>query len=849
VGLCSLLPTDAAKSLMQLKHVDKGCEVLFLQCFAAIFLHCPGLPLRHHAHRWDFFCARGVQPGQPSQQGGAASDVEPHSPHPWSEESLSQQFTDELRKLASACHRDTVCDFSCLLDVGETLTDLMELSIADFLLRWIGCKIDEEGVERLTWAGLKDDCWRRLFLLLRVVADDVAPLVKDAEQGMATESRYAALVEWAGRCTPCPILSWESLARKRMSDVIAFVAALYLSRPCCKPAKGSHLQKHLDVMQEALIRCTTLSRQDLAIKVTDVGFRPITQLCLKLHSHHKAIGEADAAFAQMRALQETLESQVTSFMWKLLQQPVASAAWGAERKEMPEVIKRRQVLPAQRIWELLASEGATGLELPMQTLAWEQNAEATALVQSILDVLRVHKDPFDTVFNQHASLDHRTWCQPERQGAVGKGTEVLDLRGLFMMHREGHWRKYVSSYQLEVIFIDVLSPRSSQEAGAEWMSHLVDDDELQIRRDEVKLLGGCLGKGLNRQGFAEVLLLICLRAKLHADATADWRVDLRFKEFITRHLEPLAHTTHDDDRTLFNEIFYDSATSLVLSSCEMPLRAVFEAYADVDEAIKMVTYSGFQQMCNHAGLSGSSLDEISPRIFRGLRAVQLGGLVDAAGDHDSDQASSSDSDGEHAAYTGDLSRSLLDFHGGHRYKARQQTQRRIADFPPSAALCFLEFAEALLAVVLYIDPNPFIRVSVRVERFLQKRLFRQLRRYHRSLLAKEVGDNGFSGVSSARLEMFTQDLRATSGGLTPSSLEMCRQDLNTTSAGAEFNLTIKLGDAGDRSFATLLEALEDHLADEHMSELEEQLGEPSPKQAHTFKKEMKQHPKPRRGKT
>jgi len=818
-ALHTLLPTDSARSILQQRHVaDRNTGSLFLQCLAALFLHDPGLPCRHHDHEtWDFLNISTHKVTDPLAAASNAAVADSHEElvflsegsadgehqhddgrHPLAEESLAHHATTVLHTLAQACHTDGLCDFSPLLDSQETVSELPFLNVHDFLLRWVNTKLDagyrHNGAALTNWNALRGQSWRPLFLLLRAVAGEVAPCEKDAELHMTDDDRCENLVKWASRCTRYKILSWDSVNFKHMNDVVAFVAALFLSRPSMPLASGSDLSKYSDHVRNVVSQCSAMSRQ-VQSPGDGVGMSHWTRMCAMLQDNRQVITKASSVINEMRQVQSTVEQSVSSLMLELLTQRALGrpCTLGSDVAARPDAAQQ-QVVPADIVWQHLVEEGFAPHPDHATSSYLREPAEVRELVQRVAATLQAHTDVLGAVFNNYASKDQRArrddqglrllreqrrrssmamGPQASRREGVGgllrSGTmafepvALVDLRGLLRLFREGGWRNLpgLQASQMEVVYLTVASHQSD----------LASRQPSSSPPAAPRALAACSGKGLDLHGFAEVILLTCLRTVCKAEGVSGADVVTCLTDFIERYVARIIHVGTDEHCKLFYEWFYDTAAALVLATYEPLLRAVFNTYAvsEMDEAdddsddgdghtvhVKYVSPMCFQQMLNDTGLSGGKLDTFFPRVFRGLRQLDACQLVEEDPLASTSVADSSDSDSDSDGDEDDRDPSPRLPPPSSPSTSDALRRRRAPSTSPmlSQGFCFVEFAEAILALALYTEPNPFTPVAERVEKFLRSRFLRHLRDHHRALVMS--GDGG--AASFDLVEMLEEHL-------------------------------------------------------------------------------------------
>lgn len=190
---------------------------------------------------------------------------------------------------------------------------------------------------------------------------------------------------------------------------------------------------------------------------------------------------------------------------------------------------------------------------------------------------------------------------------------------------------------------------------------------------------------------------------------------------------------HDRKRSSNRKSMRSSITNNVPIALERRMPAPLQTLMDV---------SSFEAMLEHAGILGGSLTGETLRyIFIGLRQTEQGPMEERPGfaalDDSDDECNSEhdedDDDGD-ASSRGSFSSTRSSICSNKRSSRKEQrgTQQ---DLP---RLAFNEFIDALVAVVLYKDPNPFLPFLVRFEHLILDGLLRPLSAYWEAL-SSEAG--------------------------------------------------------------------------------------------------------------
>jgi len=121
--------------------------------------------------------------------------------------------------------------------------------------------------------------------------------------------------------------------------------------------------------------------------------------------------------------------------------------------------------------------------------------------------------------------------------------------------------------------------------------------------------------------------------------------------------------------------------------------------------------AAFEVMLSHANLLRGRLDtEAVQKIFQGIQEEE---------DHPDP-----DSESEEAVHESDSSE-ISDVSAGDD----ESEEGEVYESNANIQFSYPEFTDALIAVVLYHDPNPFITFALRFERFLREKLLKPLQKH------------------------------------------------------------------------------------------------------------------------
>lgn len=833
-----VLPTRAAQCLLKPSDITRGNTPVISTILATFFLHFSNLPSSVPKNRaFDYLGAgelnlfagsdahappepdfntnamRILSHGSQSHDGpGADAPVAPQQ----SEDIPVKHVITSMERAAMVCGYDSLQQLSLLLRSGlETPADLMRLPPSDFLLRWMNYKLDRNEEDLI--ASLSDlKGGKELMELLRRIAPDVVALMPEARllpearkhlangtgaTGAALAAatpgpeadnmRMMLVVEVGARCTSFDILTKEALAEGQADVIAAFLAGLFLSRPCLPVCHHTELKGHIDHL-EATIKQG--SYKYWAEPGKDVG-GSFAKLCRWLQDNRQRFQTALDAVQAARNLHETVELRLHTFLGDLL----AQRARGTPCKiaEEPEVrdAMRTHTVSNDRLKRVIIRE--------TDQVFGDAFIETAGCIE---DLLRKHASLFHQMFQfyavNHASQNsqvhghHPTHlsrsgsrfsrifvdAQGVAKGDAEGGGMQVDLHGLMRVYKDCRLRSTgLMPRDIDLIFAEIKSeardyesqhaakhnptadeqqeaqhPQAEKEKGGKLLSPTAQAALGRTKsRGSVNMLAMPQDFGLRLEDFMEAMIVISARAQGKFCGSLPEKI-FRLTE---RCLWPHACRPRD---TFFYQLAFDTGVRAILIKNDAALRAVFTMYVSLGQefekdvsdvpqpanrmsrtslrrksrktkrwalqlekmrepgascvSLKMMHIGAFEIMLGHADLLKGRLDDTALKnIFEGIQE-------DDEIDDDSDDDAVPDL----------LHRSShMEFGDPHDMETLSSLddEEEVLGANHPIYFSFPEFTDALIAIVLYHDPNPFMTFASRFERFLREKLLKPLQKH------------------------------------------------------------------------------------------------------------------------
>jgi len=668
-----------------------------------------------------------------------------------------------MESMATHCAYDSLTDLSRLLENDERPEDLLHISPEDILLRWANHKLERKGDEKIRaigdFRGGAD-----LLELLKIVANDVLSLSPEVQK-LSEGKNKAQHEDWtlnvvvdAGRrCTKFAILTKEALREGHTDMIAAFLAGIFLSRPSLPVLPKSQLRKHVDHL------CATIRGGNLPEGAT------FPDLCSWLQETRADFRGAVREVEATQDMQKQVELQVDMFMVDLLCQraqgsPCMLASNDGKASVSKEVQRIHHLVRLERIEDIIAHEA--------DDKAYADPAVMRSQASLLEDLIRKNTILLKEIFRHYAIRTALgTARAPERQRGSHRGTmrqrqssvstalfgrsarasksennipnALIDLRGFTRLHKDCKWRKLkLTPSDVETIYYEVkmadMAANNSGDAAPSQIDDLHPTD------------------GLSMENFIEALLTIGCRAQMYHKYND---IHEKFTLLLEKYIWPYATRPNDD---LLYQMSYTPALTPLLQKYDKLLRAIFQTYANLDgkdsspqgtkperrgglaqvgtaqsaaallkaKRGRTLEAKGFEKMLVDAQLLGGSLTaESIPHIFDGIQhhheekehhrqnKPHAQDEEDEAASKDSESeiysSSSDDSDDDSKKDETQAAPAAQAAHSGHG----------------EAHLSYMEFIDAIVAVVLYKDPNPFVPFITRFQKLLVDGLLPSLRSY------------------------------------------------------------------------------------------------------------------------
>lgn len=769
VKLCNalreMLRARAAQCLLTPQDISTGNVTVLLPVLASLFLQgssSEALSATSGSGGRFFATTSLAEKDEETQMQAAYSAKVPR------DEGVMNHVLIEIEAAASACAYDSLQDLSVLLEDDEGVFDLARLSPNEFLLRWLNFILDRDSDSKIeNFTELKGG--QILKDVLYTVAGDVFALLP---QNKLTDERSGVIdvvIEVGARCTNFGILTKEALQEGHGDILAAFIAGLFLGRPSLPVSPDSPLQQHVQQIEAVVRRAYNVqSEESDAGNAEGSGF---TGLCVWMQRKQQSLRQGLRTVQDAQDLQNFIEKRMHSFLADLLSQRARGSPFELLEDKSDETPRdRTQVLPNDRLRKLLRNESVN---------LGEQSVNRQASV--VEDMLRKHSSLFRDIFQHYGHLltfgakglrnasvlgvdvdEGRPSSSVTLGGAAGRASfrsrsgrvsvSVSDLGTSIVSGRPSGGRP---SFGGGAVATHALSLRSLVRIFKDCQLRgpgLTPSDVEAIFRDLsdhfIGVSGGIqrnvsIGAKRNPQadsvipvltfeGFLEALLRFACRVPPMAGGFAEqfgWLVEKRLWVFACR-------PSSDD----FYNLAYGREISDMACKLDRILRAIFQAYIgagpssthsstaptrrmSIGASKHLMTRQGLESLVEDGDLTTGQLDkEAVGRLYVGAVLTgepHMGPPDESSGD---DQPSLDKW----------IGRSEVPHH------PRRDLPRQTLPVPSKGlrGLSFLEFLDALIAIVLHCEPSPFTPIDVRFERLVRCRFAPGLRSHIESVQEK-----------------------------------------------------------------------------------------------------------------
>lgn len=703
------------------------------------------------------------------------------------EDEVTHHAIELTERASHGCGYDSLQDLAVLLRGTEILSDLEFLPVSELLLRWVNFKLHRLRDNPIhEFAELKGG--RELMELLLSVAHDVVSLVPDARklpemrvnfQGTGGQHsaievppkdmkqlRIQIILDVASRCTTFDILT-ESAINKGEDDIIAaFLAGLFLNRPGLPVSPTSALHRGIKHIEAVLHKGTTSKWAtcahcgaafiDDARACKDCGHTGVdrggaacsgfSKFCMFLLEQHADFSEALSAVQEARDLHKKTQRRLQTFLGELLAQRARGTPSSLDPTQGSLESHRWQLLSGDRLLKVVSREARSFHE-----------SQVTDCVTDVEVFLRKYSTTLCQIFLHYSGAD-RMQLEGHHWHNAQSGNHAHHKR------YHGHGGHHSGR--------NLFSDRRCSRSAAARATKLVSDGKLNLDlhmggtsfvpvvdlRTLVSIFKECRlrASGLTTGDIEEIYYLVLAQKPRHVTFWAEtvssqatgllledfveallviafrWREDRlsvmeRLNLLAERYLLPNACRQRND---LFCSFAEDPSVRPVFHRFDMELRAIYNAYCVIgktdtpEEMEKAVAAfaenpfresyrmpcAGFETLLRHAGLLTGTLDVAAIRsIFNGSQGIEDKGEPDFS----------------ERRLSWSCRRSIFMIHED---EEMPETLETLVDKPDGEdSFFFPDFECALLVVLLYKDPNPFVALPLRFETFVKDRILAPLR--------------------------------------------------------------------------------------------------------------------------
>lgn len=648
----------------------------------------------------DFLFASDDSSSEESDKDDSDQDSEP--------DQIEEVF-DILEASSSTMAFCPFADPARLLRQNEDLSHLFDIPVKELLLRWLNLHTTEDAQ---VIKNFKSDLSNGFFLL-RVISK-IAPVVlrgsgiKVEDMKDNPEFCVQAVMECGPRAVESFNLTSEVLQEGREDFIACFVGKLFLVQPTLHPQTGSDMWKQLKVVEKFV-------REGYAIADATADKRYMDKFrafCRDFHRNRARLDEAlEKLIARDRLMQALLE-HVRHFVdqtYSLRVHGIGLNGIGGRRVALRTnqfggaLGAVRTAMQDDSIFQCLKVS-------VWRTVFWSDPPET--LQDHIRQTIQHHTKVLQLIFN--------TYSLPT------SGMYRMPLDGLMKMYRSCRLRcpcVHMSPHVAEMLYFQILA-----EDLPPWKRTATKDQPDVV-------------EGLSARGFVRWLLHAALHR--HDQMSAQNENTLSFQEnleeLMNRHFKPHGGHAGNDEFTHVSNL---PEVRKVLQAREPTLRAVFEFYSEGEsqqpedetedddapnDPCQVMSADGFGQIFVDAELLRGSLSQDAVSNIIANILAQAGGKVtkEANGEGAGERSSTFEAVGQimqKQIRFDQLAKHLLDNMAEikHAEDIREIVESGRLEKP---LMTFFEFVDGMLAAALHINPNPFVNVELRVERFLTKSLY------------------------------------------------------------------------------------------------------------------------------
>eukprot|EP00927_Polykrikos_kofoidii_P084153 TRINITY_DN8797_c2_g1_i1.p1 TRINITY_DN8797_c2_g1~~TRINITY_DN8797_c2_g1_i1.p1 ORF type:complete len:1203 (-),score=205.76 TRINITY_DN8797_c2_g1_i1:157-3654(-) len=803
-ALDRIFPTAAARCLLQPADILNGNSAVIVTVLATLFLQNPKLPcLRRESLVFDFVGATTSHTDSVGIDGAEAIDVSApmeDEEFEWDEQEKANTLAliGSIEKVAYGCACDSLQDISLLSYPNETARDLLALPAPDILLRWLNYQLSRQDLDPV--AVLSDVRSSQVVLeMMQIVASDVLSLLPEGRlllQAGKKTSTFAyklvsqVIVKAGSRCTSFPIMTQEALDEGHVDTIVAFIANIFLCRPCLAAASGTPLHKALDHIEATIKRGGMYDGDDVSEGRGDssgvmedefaegsTNESRLAELCSWYRNTADECRTALEDIETAKRLHAAIANKMRFFLVDLLAQRAKGSPCFSGEAAILENARGRYILPSSVLRAIVIRETPRS-----------RNEEVENEIKSLDEVISKNLILFKAVFKFYATstliatnasgdasnargssfgrtslgrtsgrfsvnaLMGNSPSSSRTHGSIAVNqaaeilrsldhTNVMELRGLTRLGKDCRFHQLdLLPVDMESIYLEVQSAELIKEGGF----HNPVDGKIRQR-------------GLDFAGFILALCIASFRAVIDHAKEGEHPLAHVLEKYVWPWSTRLRHN-------FFYVLAYAPGISPCLQKLQQILQEVFLAYADNplddekdDKGIKI-------DEGEHSDLDGvetklGSIGVVTTRRPTQAKGTGLGMPV---------RLISVDSFGNMLRHAGLLINKLSnsiesivrgvttdedsdgdgsDSESGAGVQVSERTsQSSMVSGKGRTQICFMEFVDALVVCVLYQDPNPFTPFTERFEEFVRCGLLKGL------MLHWTVDDN--EGVLGARLRGF-----------------------------------------------------------------------------------------------
>lgn len=679
-----LLATSLAQCLLRPSDITNANQNVLSMILSALFLQLSGLPARvPGADVFDFFQA-------PSASVGEESEI------------LSKHFFDIMSASAKQCAHESIQDLAVLLFKGEVPNDLERLAVSEFLIRWINYRLGRPADARVL--SLREFKGGHLLMeLFQRVAPDILSIVGKDER-VKSSMLFQVLVDCGNRCTSFDVLTKDAIQEGQVDVLAAFLSGLFISRPGITVASWSKLGADIDVIKGAL--------RDGVGHDDEGGFQG---RCCWIESNYRRLHASIEAVRAAENLHNRIKTNLSNFQADLLTQRCQGAPCknlgGEDARRALEMQRGGLAVEFSRIMETVSAEEPS-LQYDEGLLVEASEHIEDSLRKNASFLREVYRHYAMAVVKQaenpvvrtrgHSFARRSTTTMVGFKSTKGQDDRVpsLNLRSFTRLYKDSGLRR------LNLLPVDMESIYHQL-----W----TDQDARCEESDRVD--------GLNTESFTLSLIVCAARGCRHVSGRETLKsLSDRFSFFIEKYIWPNCMPRNTD---FLYATTYDVGLGPLLSKYAGVLKQVFQHYYEsvviLAPDFRSPTTGGHAvldveacvQIMEHANLVGGNLDEATVRLVH--RGVQLRRTRPGLADETPDESEDESDDSEGAKESNEEPRVTMTF---------TECEQNRGGF-----LAFQEFIDFLIAVSLYVDPNPFAPFVNRFEKFIRQSFFVSLRQY------------------------------------------------------------------------------------------------------------------------